>query len=161
MSKKLRAMIRVCASLGKDPWPYDLHALGEIFSTGCGVRRNYELALFWEKKALRHGSAAAQHAVRRLKALLDPGHIHKSAKIRERLESKIAEISRNFLVGKIKVKVASNQISAVQEDVECDMYDGKMTPKDGNAVLRACERAFDVSDMRWRVATKTFRKKGE
>ena len=130
-----------------------------------GTSKANRLRTFWEiednELVAETINTMADMKINKDLSILARGHIQKSAKIRERLESKIAEISRNFLVGKIKVKVASNQISAVQEDVECDMYDGKMTPQDGSAVLRACERAFDVSDMRWRVATQTFRKKGE
>ena len=91
----------MCASLDKDILPYHMHELGKIFSTGSGVSRNYKLALFWEKKAFRCGSRAAQHEVRRLKAILDPEHKRKSTKRRERLQSKIDVALRNFTTDKI------------------------------------------------------------
>ncbi len=81
-SMKVRAAIRICASLDKESLPYHLHELGTIFSEGRGVRRNNRLALFWEKKALRNGVSAARHEVCRLKAILDPGHKEKSARKR-------------------------------------------------------------------------------
>ncbi len=81
-SRKVRAAIRICASLDKESLPYHLHELGMIFSRGRGVRRNYRLALFWEKKALRKGSSAARHEVCRLKAILNLGQKEKSARKR-------------------------------------------------------------------------------
>lgn len=150
VSRKVKALIRVCASLDKDILPYHLHELGKIFSTGSGVRRNYKLALFWEKKALRRGSVTARHEVSRLKAILDPELKRKSTKRREELQSKIAETLRNFSTGKSNDETSNNLVYDILVEAECCIHDGKMTKKDGCAVLRLCDsalREIDVGSM--------------
>ena len=142
VSRKVKALIRVCASLDKDILPYHLHELGKIFSTGSGVRRNYKLALFWEKKALRRGSATARQEVSKLKAILDPEHKRKSTKRRARFQSKIAVALRNFTTGKINCEDAYDLIYDILVAAECCEHDGRMTPKDSSIVLRLCSGAL-------------------
>ncbi len=141
-SRNLLTAIRICASLENDPFPFHMHELGMIFSTGHGAMRNYKLALFWERKALRHGSASARHEISWLRAMLDPERKRKSAKRRERLQSKIAAALRDFSKGKDNDETAYDRVYDILLDAEYDLHDGKMTRKDGNAVLRQCDCAL-------------------
>ena len=142
VSRKVKALVRVCASLDKDIFPYHQRELGKIFSAGIGVRRNYKLALFWEKKALRRGSAAARHEVSKLKAMLDPDQKRKSTKRRERLQTIITEALRNFTTGKNNREIVCDQVYEILVEAECCIDDGRMTKKDGSAVLRMCDNVL-------------------
>ena len=144
LSKRERSVVDVSAALFDGSWAHYAHVVGEIFAEGRGVGRDYQLALFWEKRAAKLGSTECKHAIERLTALIDPNRKKKSMTLRLELEGKLKKVCADFSAEKMSLDEVGELVCDVESSYENSLYDAVLTKEDAREVWKSIHKAYEI-----------------
>lgn len=117
---------------------------GRDFAEGRGIGRDYQLALFWEKRAAKLGSTECKHAIERLTALIDPNRKKKSMTLRLELEGKLKKVCADFSAEKISLDEVDELVCDVESSYENSLYDAVLTKEDAREVWKSIHKAYEI-----------------
>lgn len=144
LSKRDRAIVEVAAALFDGSWARHAHVAGRIFAEGKGVDQDNRIALFWEKRAAKLGSAECKHAIAQLTALLDPNREKKSYALRIGHETRLKQLCDDYLRKKLSQEKAIEWVLYDKISFEEQSYDRILTEGDIRAVSKVFGAAYEV-----------------
>ena len=136
-SRRMMAAVEVAAALADSEPSLYSHKVGQRFLRGEGVTRDYALALFWERRALRQGSSLAGTEVVRLKNLMNPRRKEKSLGVCKRLVAEIERMRSDGGERRTDRFDESNRLECVEISVEEYVSNGLLMPHDATKVYKA------------------------